>query len=84
MIYPPLEELLDFALSVGYSVHEFRLGRVQMQEFTEWAERTGYLSSRASTGAGAPYEYNGIPVSEVARDNRRSYVNEHGNEVIHD
>jgi hypothetical protein len=84
MVYPPLEELLDSALSAGFSLREFRLGTVQMEEFKEWAERTGYLSSRASVGEGAPYEYNGIPVCEVAKDNRRSYINEHGNEVIHD
>jgi hypothetical protein len=54
MVYPPLEELLDSALSAGFSLREFRLGTVQMEEFKEWAERTGYLSSRASVGEGAP------------------------------
>jgi len=84
MIYPPLEELLNYALSANFSPREIRLGTIEMREFKEWAKRTGYLSSGASVGAGAPYEYNGIPVVEVSKDSRRSYVNEHGNEVIHD
>jgi hypothetical protein len=84
MIYPPLEELLNYALTANLSPREIRLGTIEMREFKAWAMCTGYLSSRASVGAGAPYEYNDIPVVEVSKESWRSYINEHGNEVIHD
>jgi hypothetical protein len=41
-------------------------------------------ASHPSQGADAPDEYDGIPVVEVAKDNRRSYLNDRGNDVILD
>ena len=84
MIYPPFEELLDTAEAAGYTPKEIRLGAIQMREFREWVSRSVYVSNHPSSGAGAPDEYNGIPVVEVARDNRRSCLNQDGNDVILD
>jgi hypothetical protein len=82
MIYPPLEELLNTAEAAGYKPTQIKLGTTQMREFREWAARSEFVSNRRSPGAGAPDEYNGIPVVEVTQESRRAYVNQDGKLVI--
>jgi hypothetical protein len=82
LIFQPIEEILAAAESIGSKPTEIRLGTNWMREFREWAAKSGYLSTRTSPGAGARNEYAGIPVAEVANDNRRSYLNELGNDVM--
>jgi hypothetical protein len=84
MIYPPLEELLNTAEAAGFTPTQIKLGATQMREFREWAARSVFISNRQSPGAGAPDEYNGIPVVEVTQESRRAYVHQHGKLVILD
>jgi hypothetical protein len=74
IVFEPLEEILDAARAAKEMPVEIRVGANQMREFRQWAARS----------AGAPDEYDGIPVVEIARDNRRSYINGQGRMVVVD
>jgi hypothetical protein len=82
LTFQPIVEILAAAESIGSKSTEIRLGTNWMREFREWAAKSTYLSTRTSPGAGEHNEYSGIPVAEVANDNRPSYPNEQGNDVI--